>query len=351
MDYLSLHNLPELFFLRARELQDREFLWHKSGGKFQPLTWAQVAAQVRALSKGLRAFGIAPGDRVVLVSESRPEWLIADFAIMCCGAITVPAYTTNTVDDHKHILEDSGARAVIISTAPLAEKVLRAAAQLPIGSGGHLLSILMDNPGSLPCHSWQELIKIGQEQKDHISEMIGQLNRTDTACIIYTSGTGGVPKGVMQSHGSVLHNCRGAYEMLKTLGLGKEKFLSFLPLSHSYEHTAGQMFPLSIGAEIYYAEGAEKLSSNLLEARPTIMTAVPRLYEMFYQRILAGTKKMSKFQRFLFNWTVKLGKKSYLAPQRMNILDRIANPLLTLLVRRINREDGRIALEVTGPGL
>lgn len=351
LDYLELHNLPEMFFKKARELQDRSFLWHKSGGNFQSQTWAQVAAQVRALSKGLRALGIVPGDRVVLVSESRPEWLISDFAIMCCGAITVPAYTTNTVEDHKHILSDSGARAVIVSTPALAEKVLAAAAQLPAGGGGKVFSVLMEGAGGgLPCHSWTEVIRIGQEQQDHISQMIGQLERHDTACIIYTSGTGGVPKGVLQSHGSILHNCRGAYEVLKDLGLGREVFLSFLPLSHSYEHTTGQMFPVSIGAEIYYAEGAEKLASNLIEVRPTIMTAVPRLYEVFYQRIQQSLRKATKTQRFLFDLTLKLGKKSYLTPNEVNPIEFILNKILTLAVRRKvkQRFGGRLKAFVSG---
>ena len=138
---------------------------------------------------------------------------------------------------------------------------------------------------------------------------VAALSPDDTACLIYTSGTGGVPKGVMLSHRNIIGNCRGAYRLLEQLGLGDEVFLSFLPLSHSYEHTAGLMFPISIGAEIYFAEGAETLAANLLEARPTIMTAVPRLYETMHQRIRLGIQRERGLKRRLFEQAVAIGRK------------------------------------------
>src|SRR5205085_7563161 len=129
------------------------------------------------------------------------------------------------------------------------------------------------------------------------------------ACIIYTSGTGGAPKGVLLSHRNIIANCRGAYRLLEMLGLGDEKFLSFLPLSHSYEHTAGMFFPISIGAEIYFAEGADTLAANLVEVRPTIMTAVPRLYETMHQRIRLGIARERGLKRRLFEQAVVTGRK------------------------------------------
>ena len=147
------------------------------------------------------------------------------------------------------------------------------------------------------------------EGTESIDSITARLTRADVACFIYTSGTGGTPKGVMLTHGSILCNCRGAYHLLKELGVGDEVFLCFLPLSHSYEHTVGQLFPMSIGAQIYYAESIEKLLENMAEARPTIMTAVPRLYEAMHQRILRGIAKASPLQRRLFDMAVTLGRQ------------------------------------------
>ncbi len=352
VSYQKWQNLPEMFFEKAQALQDKGFLFAKREGRFSGISWLQAADQTRAMAGFLSTMGIQKGDRVVLVSENRPEWLIADFAIMSIGAITVPAYTTNTVEDHKHILQDSGARAVIVSNAALAEKVLSAASQLPAGSGGKLVAVMIDNEAasSLPCHGWDEALRLGRQNAIDVKPHYAALKRQDTACIIYTSGTGGNPKGVMQSHGALLHNCRGAYDLLLGLGLSQERFLSFLPLSHAYEHTAGQMFPISIGAEIFYAEGADKLAVNLIEARPTIMTAVPRLYESFYQRIMQGVKRNPPVKRWLFNQALHFGKKNYLRPCDMGIGCKLWNKVLNFLVRRKVRArfGGRLKAMVSG---
>ena len=171
----------------------------------------------------------------------------------------------------------------------------------------------------------------------------------DTACLIYTSGTGGVPKGVMLSHRNIIGNCRGAYRLLEQLGLGDEVFLSFLPLSHSYEHTAGLMFPISIGAEIYFAEGADTLAANLLEARPTIMTAVPRLYETMHQRIRLGIQREHGLKRRLFEQAVAIGRKR-LAGERLALGERLLDPVLDRLVRDKVRArfGGRLKAMISG---
>ncbi len=216
------------------------------------------------LARGLALLGIAPGDRVALVSENRPEWVIADLAIMAAGAVTVPAYVTNTVEDHRHILvQQCGARAAIVSTAALAARLVPAAAQVPsvrtvISMESGAIEDVGEAPANFDLRSWEDVLALGGESDG--PGRVEALMPDDTACIIYTSGTGGVPKGVMLSHRNIIANCRGAYRLLEILGLGDDKFLSFLPLSHSYEHTAGLMFPISIGAEIYFAEGARRRS-------------------------------------------------------------------------------------------
>ena len=189
-------------------------------------------------------------------------------------------------------------------------------------------------------------------EKDHtnIRAMAQTLNRTDTACIIYTSGTGGAPKGVMLQHGAILSNVDGAIEVLTELGLGDEVFLSFLPLSHAYEHTVGQFLPIAIGAEIYYAEGADRVAANIREVRPTIISAVPRFYEILQQRILHGVRKQGGWPERLFDMAEKLGRRRYENPRALGIGGRIADFVLDRLVRNKVRErfGGRLKAMVSG---
>ena len=313
---------------------EKPFLWSKREGTWRPLTWGDTAARVSALARGLIAAGIEPGDRVALVSENRPMWTIADLAITSIGAITVPAYTTNTVADYAHVLKDSGAKGVIVSQSKLAERVLAAAEDCP----DLRFVAAMDPPANAKPRrarlmNLDQMIETGRARNENIVEMAWSWPRDRAVCIIYTSGTGGTPKGVIQSHGAILHNCKGAAEVLDELGLDGNSFLSFLPLSHSYEHTAGQFFPISIGAEIYYAEGIEALAGNMVETRPTIMTAVPRLYETLHARISRGVEKSNKLRRFLFRTALELGKKKFLAPGSLGLGERILDALVERLVR------------------
>jgi long-chain acyl-CoA synthetase len=351
MDFKTCPSLPAMLFEEAARQGDKPFLWAKHAGAYQPITWREAARQVSALSRGLRALGIKPGDRVALIAENRPEWLIADFAIMAAGAITVPAYTTNTVEDHRHILANSGARAVIVSTVALTQRVMPAADQ--ISDIDNIITIETLTTGQLShaeIHPWAEIIALGEAQPDDVADIVRGIARDDTACLIYTSGTGGVPKGVMTSHTNILANCAGAHELLATLGLVDEIFLCFLPLSHSYEHTAGMMFPVSIGAQIYYAEGADTLAANMIEARPTIMTAVPRLYETLHQRILRGMERQTGLRPKLFNKALEIGRKRYDAPQRISLAERLLDIALDKLVRdKIRaRFGGRLKAMVSG---
>ena len=349
MDYANWRSLPAMFFDVARRRGDRPFLWAKRDGQYRSLSWSEAAVQVRRLAAGLAAQGIAPGDRVALVSENRPEWVIADLAIMSIGAVTVPAYTTNTVEDHRHILGDSGASAAIVSTASLAARVLPAAAQVP----ALRTVIAIDDPdveqSPIDLLRWDALIAGNADAGEAIAGRAAALAPDDTACLIYTSGTGGAPKGVMLSHRNILANCQGAYRLLEILGLEDEVFLSFLPLSHSYEHTAGMAFPISIGAEIYFAEGAETLAANLLEARPTIMTAVPRLYETMHQRIRLQIQRERGVKRHLFERAVAIGRQR-LAGCKLPLADRFLDPVIDRLVRNKVRArfGGRLKAMVSG---
>jgi long-chain acyl-CoA synthetase len=333
LDYASIRNLPLMFFEEADRHPDRPFLWRKQDGTWRSQSWSEVASDVTRLSLALRAKGIVAGDRVALISENRPEWLIADLAVMAAGAITVPAYTTNTVDDHRYILDNTAA-----AHAPSVE-FLVAIEPPPPGSERELRTFL-----------WAEMLSLGAAEPDDVRAVAGLRQRTDLACLIYTSGTGGAPKGVMLSHGAIICNAMGAADVLAELGLGREVFLSFLPLSHAYEHTGGQFFPISIGAEIYYAEGADALAQNFLEAKATIITAVPRLYEVLHGRVTKGIERASRLKRAMFERTLELGRRRYEQPGSLGLGERILDAILERLVRRKVRQrfGGRLKAFVSG---
>jgi long-chain acyl-CoA synthetase len=351
MDYKALTSLTALFFDQADALGDGPFLWAKHEGTYRSISWRETAQAVKDLSRGLRDLGLQKGDRVVLVSENRPEWLIADLAIMAAGGITVPAYTTNTEHDHNHILTNSGAVGAIVSTRALGKRLLPAALDAPDCKW----VVAIENQdigqkGPVDVRLWADTLERGRALPDDVADMVAEAKRDDVACFIYTSGTGGTPKGVMLTHGNIICNCMGAHRVLEHIGLGHDVFLCFLPLSHAYEHSAGQFFPVSIGAQIYYAESVEKLLNNLAEAKPTIMTAVPRLYESMHQRILRGVEKQGGLKKKLFEAAVRLGRKQYEAPGSLTLSERVLNALVERLVREKvrGRFGGRLKAMVSG---
>jgi len=347
----SWPSLIAMFQEQAKTFENKPFLWAKKDGSYQSISWRESAEIVSALARGLVSLGISPGDRIVLCSENRPEWPLAHLAIMAAGGITVPAYTTNTVNDHAHILANSGAKGAIVSTKELAANLLPATHQ----TGGIKFIISADDmelsqsPGP-DIYTWNTIIEKGKKEPDNIASYVAQITREDTAVIIYTSGTGGVPKGVVLPHRAIIHNCRGAYDAIQELGLTDEVFLSFLPLSHSYEYTAGMCFPIFIGAQIYFSEGIEHLSKNMAEAQPTIMTAVPRLYEMMHARITKGIKATGGLKQKMFMKAVNLGIKKYEIPGSLSIGEKITDALVDKLVRNKVRANfgGRLKVLVSG---
>jgi long-chain acyl-CoA synthetase len=327
-------SLPAMFFGQAERFGDRPMVWSKSGGDFRPLSWQAAADQAARLAAGLRNAGLQEGDRVALVSESRPEWPVADLAVMAAGCISVPAYTTNTVDDHRHILGNSGAAAVIVSTPALFRQVWPAALQVP--SCRLVVWIdAQDHPHDedIRLERWADLAATPPEPTERLADRIDGLRRSDVACLIYTSGTSGRPRGVMLTHGGILHNCEGAFDVIKALGVDDEVFLSFLPLSHAYEHTGGLFFPMTLGAQVYYSQGVDHLARELAQVRPTVMTAVPRLYEVLLQRIAKEMSRQGGLRQRLFDKAVALGRKRYERGGRLGPVDAAVDGVLDRLVR------------------
>ncbi len=309
--YVPKANLAAAFFEPAAVLGDTPLLFHKNQGKWVGRNWNEVADAVRRLAAALVAAGIKPLDRIVISAENRPEWAIADLAVMSIGAIVVPAYTTNTEDDHVYIMEHSGAVIAITSGGALANRVALAASRVQ-----HIrMLITMDagtkipSLGNRPCHDWHSLLDNNEPLTD-IENRIAQQNSDDTCCFVYTSGTGGRPKGVMLTHRSIQACIKASIEILREGGVEEnQRFLSLLPLSHSYEHTAGMHLPIQTKSEVWYCESAEQIGANLQEVSPSLMTAVPRLYDVLHERIMRSIRTKGGLSEKLFMETIRLGRK------------------------------------------
>src|SRR5579884_2062786 len=327
-------NLVSLFLSRATEKGDEPFLWAKRDGNWNAISWLEAERTVAALAESLKRIGLQAGDRVALVSENRPEWLLSDLAIMAAGCVTVPTYTTNTVRDHAHVLGNSGARAVIVSNQKLAKNLIPAV--LTSSECNHVIGMDPIKSGQAPdwvqLHEWRSLAS-NETGTDSLKRIAATLRRDDLACIIYTSGTGGAPRGVQQHHGAILHNLEGATDIISTdFGWDDEVFLSFLPASHAYEHMGGQLFPIALGGQIYYAESLEKLAANIEEVQPTIMVVVPRLFELLRARIIKSVEGQGGLSRYLLHRALKIGADK--AVGKLKPWDLPMDGLLSLTLRR-----------------
>lgn len=339
--YPDWTSLPAMLFDRARLWHDRPLFRAFRDGAWRRVTWAEMVTRAAGLAATLRARGVGPGERVLIVSENRPEFAIAELAVMAIQAVSVPTYTTNTVADHAHVLRDSGASAAIVSTKLLAGR-LRAA-----GMDG-LLIAMEPAAGAV---DWEEAVAAPADIALLAAET-AMIPAEALACIIYTSGTGGAPKGVMLPHRALLTNCRGAHRLLSPLlEQGAETYLSFLPLSHSYEHLVGLYFLPSIGTEVVFARGTEHLAADMATVRPTVMTAVPRIFEVIRTRILTGVAKQPAWKQALFHRALNIGLRR-VAGERRGVVDLLLDPVLERLVRRDVRArfGGRLKGIMSGGG-
>ena len=318
-DFDSFPNLVSMFLSRAALRGDRPFLGYKLDTEWHTISWAETARRVAGLAKNLKAMGLNKGDRVTLVSENRPEWCIADLGIMAAGCVTVPTYVTNLERDHQHILDNSQSRAVIVSTTKLAQNLMPAVirssdCEFVIG----MEPLKVTQKGDQALHHWADMVQGTDADVAALRKESAEVSRDDIACLIYTSGTGGAPRGVMQHHGSILCNVDGAAEILRDdFGLHNDRFLSFLPLSHAYEHSGGQYLPIGVGAEIFYAEGLEKLAANIEETQPTVMVVVPRLFEVLRARMIKTVEKQGKVPNYLLETALTIGERDYGGKKRL----------------------------------
>ena len=346
MELNKTNSLVELFFEKYKEkkiLTKQPFLkWLKKNDNIF-FTWEQVKNNICLLSEHLKA-NLSKGDRCILLSENRPEWLIADIAIMNAGGVTVPLFTTYSEKDYEYIINDCKPKICIISNQIQFKKIEKL---IP-----HKTKVISIENFNEKIESIESIFKKDNKKKDIIfDDYNNKIIRKDLACIIYTSGTTGNPKGVMLSHGGILSNCDGAQDILEPLVKNeKPVFLTWLPLSHSYEHTV-QYVQISLGAKIYYAESLEKLIPNMALAQPTIMTAVPRFYQNLYSKIFLNFSKQKGLKKKLIESTIYLGTKK-LNKEKLNLREKIINFLCEKLVRgKIKKQfGGKLKAFVSGGG-
>ncbi len=339
MEIKTLNSLVELYFEKLSEIdKDKPFLkWLKPNKT--TYTWSQVSERIFKLTNKIKSI-IKDGDRCLILSENRPYWLMSDIAVMNAGGISVPIFTTYSSNDYKYILNDCKPTVIIVSNNDQFKKIKN-----------------FINPEVKEIISFEDIehknLSITQILKsDDKKKVINKsLKRHMPACIIYTSGTSGNPKGVVLSHGGILANCEGALDLLDPLIKKKSPvFLTWLPLSHSYEH-AVQFIQILTGAKVFYAESLEKLLSNMAVAKPTIMTAVPRFYQNLYNKINNNLKKQKGFKKYLINKTIDLGIKS-LKKQNLKIHEKLLNFICQILVRKKIQKQfgGNLQTFVSGGG-
>lgn len=333
-------NLAAMMFGLARRWPQRPMLRHYCDGAWHGVTWAEFARRAASVARGLRANGVSAGDRVLICSESRPEVPVLEVALMAIRAVPVPAYTTNTPGDHAHLLLDSGARVAVASTPALLARVQAGAALT-----GGIDQVFCMAPGHGPHFADLEA---DPAPPDDIAAEAALIPPGALACLIYTSGTSGLPRGVMLPHRAILSNCRGALDLVRPLKLHDEIHLSALPLSHSFEHTVSQFFLQSLGTEIVYCRGIEHFGADMLAVRPTITTLVPRILELIRSRILLAMTREPAWRRRLFQHALDVGGRR--VEGRLTLADRLADPLLDQLVRRTVRArfGGRFRAAMSG---
>ena len=346
MQINKINNLLELFYEQYQKQNKEDIFLQSLKEPKEKYSWQDVYLNINKLSEEISKY-IKKGDRCLLVSENRPEWMITDLSIMLSEGVTVPTYTTYTERDYEYIIDDCTPAIVIISDKIQYEKIKNI-----IPKKNFIKKIIffedIENINEELSLKICDIFKRNKYDIQNFSKL--KIQRKDMACIIYTSGTQGNPKGVMLSHGGILNNCEGAYGLLKTFISKKPKFLTWLPLSHSYEHTV-QFVQIVVGARVYYAESIDKLIKNMSDCSPEIMTAVPRFYQNLQQKISGTFSKATGLKKLLVDKTVQLGKKK-LNKQRFSLIENFTDFICEKLVRRKIKKQfgGNLKTFISGGG-
>lgn len=333
-----MNNLPEIFLKNSLLFQDKTLFGFKEEGEWQRLSWNNTAQILENLASGLKEIGVKKNDKISIIADNSYQWCIIDLAIISLGGITVPGYTTSNEEEISYLLSHSETSIIFINSKllPIIEKILPTLNKIKYVVCVDELNTTKKFKFKKLLYTYRELIKIGSKNKNKqnlLRESIKKIKKDDVTCIIYTSGTSSQPKGVMLTHGSILSNIVGANELVKEIKVKDHRFLSIIPLSHAYEHTAGFFLPIYIGAEIYFNDNRDQIVSDLLSVKPTLMTAVPRLYEVLYKKINNQLATQNKVTQKLFYKTVALGTKTFKG-FNLSLIEKAENLILDKIVRK-----------------
>ena len=327
-----MNNLNEIFESQKNKLRDKSLFWHKENGNWVSISWNEAGRQINILSEFLKKIEINKGDRVSLISKNSPFWCISDLAIMKIGAITVPAYTTSNENELLYLLNHSESKLALLDEEAYL-KIKKIKKKLIFTKK----FILLENFKIIKNKSFFIYHKDILNKKNVIhsqeSNIDYKISKNDTACIIYTSGTSANPKGVMLSHNSIKSNIEGAKIYLDDIKINNHKFLSILPLSHAYERTGGFLLPIYIGGEIYFSNNRDQLLNDLQFVNPTLMVAVPRLYDVLLKKISNSIKSKNKIIKYLFEKNLILGNKKY-KNESLNVKDKFLDFIIDLTIRK-----------------
>ncbi|MAJ15295.1 MAG: long-chain fatty acid--CoA ligase [SAR116 cluster bacterium] len=326
-----MNNLNDIFGNQKNKLRNKPLFWYKKNGNWVSISWNETDRQINILSEFLKKIDISKGDKVSLISKNSPFWCISDLAIMKIGAVTVPAYTTSNENELLYLLNHSESKLALLDEEAYV-KIKKIKKRL-IFTNKFILLENFTRAEKSGFFNYHENILNKNIKKNKKTTINYKVDKNDTACIIYTSGTSANPKGVMLSHNSIKSNIEDAKLYLDDIKIINHKFLSILPLSHAYERTGGFLLPIYIGGEIYFSNNRDQLLNDLQYVNPTLIVAVPRLYDVLLKKILHSIKSKNKFIKYLFEKNLMLGNKKYIN-EKLNINEKILDIIIGLTIRK-----------------
>ena len=332
-----MNTLPSLFFQNTLIYKDKTLFSFKDGMNWTSISWNKSKELVQNLALGLHEIGVKKNDKIALIAENSFKWCVVDLSVMSLGAITVPGYTTSNEEELLYLLSHSDSSFAFVN-AKLLPVVLKLLPKLE----NIKYVICIDNKSKTDFKknakflNYNQILEIGHKsslQDNFLENFVNKLEEEDVVSLIYTSGTSSNPKGVMLTNKSTISNLLGAYELVKDIEIKEHRFLSIIPLSHAYEHTAGFLLPMYIGAEIYFNDNRDQIVNDLQAVKPTLMVAVPRLYELLFKKINNQLLTQNKVAQKLFFKTIELGTKNFQG-SKLSFTEEITNSLLNLIIRK-----------------
>ena len=348
-----MNTLASLFFENTHIYQDKTLFGFKDGKNWKTISWNKSKELVENIALGLHEIGVKKNDKISLIAENSYNWCVIDLSIMSLGAITVPGYTTSNEEEIFYLLSHSDSSIVFVSSKllPIILKILPKLKKIKF-------VICVDNTPkdnlkkNAKFLNFNELLEIGYKSSLHdkfLETFVSKLKKDDVVSLIYTSGTSSTPKGVMLTNTSIISNILGAYELVKDINIKEHRFLSIIPLSHAYEHTAGFLLPVYLGAEIYFNDNRDQIVNDLQNVQPTLMVAVPRLYDLLFKKINNQLLTQNKTSQKLFYKTIELGTKDFQG-HNLTFVEKLINNLLTLIIRKKirNKFGGQLQAFISG---